>query len=164
MSRRFGRNQKRKMREQIAFAVNALEEARQGRKRMKEAYDEVYQELDDAKRIAGSMSVLFQPKAMKMRGSVREYVEVVSQHHPLSLDSMDTIKEIRSMRLPVLLSTIDEDRLHERVHIRVQYDGAAFGYCVTQATMQHVPNDILLRRVGQEIAQQLISAVKGVRS
>lgn len=161
MSRRFGRNQKRKMREQIAFAVNALEEARAGRKNMREMYEEAYQELDDAKRIAGSMSVLFQPKAMKMRDPVREYVEVIPHHPLLSFDSTSTIKEFRLIRLPALLSTIEQDRLQEQVHIRVEYDGGAFGYCITRDTMQYVPNDILLRRVGQEIAKQLISEVKG---
>lgn len=156
MSRRFGRNQKRKMREQLAFAADALDEARQGRKRLKDMLDDVSQELDDAKRIAGSMSALFQPQAMKMRGSVREYVEVVAQHHPLSLDSMDTLKEIRSMRLPVLLSHVDQDRLRELVHIRVHYENNVVGYGMTQEMLQIVPKDILVRRIGNEIAHQLL--------
>lgn len=159
MSRRFGRNQKRKMREQIANALQTLEDTRSSRKRMKELFDEVSQELDDAKRIAGSMSIMFKPTSIKMRGSVREYVEVISQNHPLSLDSMETMQAIRSMRLPLLLSTIDQDRLKEMVHVRVHYENNAVGYGITQEVMHCVPKDILLQRVGLEVAQQLLQQI-----
>lgn len=162
MSRRFGRNQKRKMREQVANAILMLEETRASRKRMKELLDEVSQELDDAKRIAGEMSVLFKPKPVRMN-SVREYVEVVAHTHMLSMDSIETIQAIKSMRLPVLLSSIEQDMLKEMVHVRVHYDGGALGYAVTQQTMRSVPKDILLRRVGSEIAHQLIETVMGNR-
>lgn len=159
MSRRFGRNQKRKMREQIANAMQTLEEARASRKRMKEMFDDMAQELDDAKRIAGPMSILFEPTTTALQGAVRDYVEVGAQAQPLSLDFMEAARTFRSMRLPLLLSKVDQDRLQEMVHVRVRYEDKTVGYGITQEVMQCVPRDILLRRVGVEVAHQLIQEI-----
>jgi len=162
MSRRFGRNQKRKMREQIAFAVEALEEARDGRKRMKELYDEAQQEISDAKQIAGQMSVLFDPTSISMRGSARDHFEVMGQTSLPSLDSinsMATATTFKSMRLPMILSRMSQDVLGEMIHVRVHYDDKTLGYALTQEVMRVVPHDILFRRIGAEIGHQLIQEI-----
>jgi hypothetical protein len=177
MSRRFGRNQRRRAREQIAALTDEC-------KRTYSAYNmaaglneyqgkrigELEAELNEAKGMAHGLSVLFPAKTVSAPEAKRAIVagapfavkggpELVPLAVPQDLTEVDEALMYRQIPLPVLLMRIRQDILDGRVHVRVAFnDGSGeTGYAINGRDFCQYPQDVMVRRVREIIAPQIAS-------
>jgi hypothetical protein len=171
MSRRFGRNQRRRAREALAAAQ--IEAARMEcayrtadalSSMLVELVDDLTAELDEAKGMAHGLSILFPARSQTLpeetgKSVRRGYHVTVPGMLPLSSIEVDEralvdMEPLRLVRLPVLLTRIHEDVLHNRVHVRVAFnDGSGeTGYAIDPREFHQYPRDVMVKRVHKIIA------------
>lgn len=165
MSQRFGRNQKRAMRAQIASAeAVAAERLRMAEYSRTEA-KYVRDELDEAKEIAGRMSILFPATSMEMDRKQR-YVQIpeVNDWQSLSIlaEDMDNTSKacIKVHTLPVLLANIQRDPLRRAFHVAVEFDGGEWGYALTREAIASMPLADLTRLIAYRLAPMIAAEMK----
>lgn len=147
MSKRFGRNQRRRAREALADREErilqlgcALDMQRGHVKHLRERPDELQQVLEDAMDMAGRMSVLFPASTTAVDFEPRRTFEVQVKQ-VLSFDECKQLKGSISatfgvQRLPVMLARIDRDALDRAVHLMVEFNGKKVGYAVSDSALQ----------------------------
>lgn len=178
MSKRFGRNQRRRAREAIAAlsteAALNLEESRRwyGAYTMadglaKDLGAKLYAlraELDDAKDIAHRMSHLFpvtefsqEDRPPPRRGemfmvavpsSLQELSQFLSEHSPAEM-------AYRRVPLALLLAKVHPDALNHGIHVRVHFANNEVAYGITAAAWHTMSVKERIVRIQREIAPQL---------
>lgn len=134
MSKRFGRNQRRHMREQINALRVSVTIGRVSSQHLRESINKLRSEIEEAKRMLPFHSVLFD-------------AGVVS----LSARTMETINLVNTP-LPVLLSKIVPDGLNGAVHTHVRFGDGRWGYAVSRDALKLMPHDLLVRRISEGLA------------
>lgn len=178
MSRRFGRNQKRRMREELLGAVavadylevrlaecrKASEMDRALLRHQSEQIDHLRSIMTDAIRIAGEMSAIFPPNNMAVDGPARGRVMARQTTRPLLPKSpVDFFKmEIAAIdhELKVMLHSIRPERLRASTHVRVQFGDGGWGYAISEAALIDTPLDILSRRIAEELSKVIAIGMK----
>ena len=171
MAKRFGRNQRRKMRERIAALDTALFMDRALQKRQRAMIDYLAHELSTARRIAGNLSVLFETsdRPMRLSGPVQREIRVhkVEPLRAPSENSGDAIATtVQAVPLPVMVADLDQDKMSDAVHTRVCFGDGRWGYAVSGLAIQAMPFDVLVERMSKELALQIAHDLKkmsGVR-
>lgn len=148
MSRRFGRNQRRRAREALAAASSEAE-------RFKTAHEmtsgllshvaaskrELEQQIEEAKRMVGPYSALFSPETTESQQKADPWVRL--RVAPLT-DCEDSIFDLGSMGaretmtfidLPAMLASVHKDTLTDKVHVLVQYEGDQWAYHIDRRTL-----------------------------
>lgn len=100
MSKRFGRNQKRKMREQIENISNAEKMSRELARHYCTRLQDAKAEIEEAKRMVGEQSALFSPQ--HYRANFRSHHYEVAMMPRLSLYEDSSIANYKRIRLPVM--------------------------------------------------------------
>lgn len=147
MSKRFGRNQRRRAREALADREerilqlgSALDMQRGLAKHLRERLDELQQVLEDAVEIAGPMSVLFFASTAAVDFEPRRTLEVPAKQVLSSDECMQLKGSISAtfgvQRLPVMLAHIDRDALDRAVHLMVEFNGKKVGYAASESALQ----------------------------
>jgi len=176
MSRRFGRNQRRRAREALAAAqadtarmTRAYDMAKGLAQHLGERKRALEDELNEAKDIAGRLSVLFPATEFHQGGDpsrarqaardiglavdvpelVRERMSVVDS---LPLEAYDTF---RRQRLPVLLSEVRPDAMNLAVHARITFADKTSGYAISALSLQAMSRREIEERVFHVIAPDL---------
>jgi hypothetical protein len=177
MSRRYGRNQKRAARQALAEASQVIDSVRCNAlsdrgllREMSQRLAEIRRELDDAKRIAGRMSILFPATTTAVQGPARDSIETYlhQSQTPMSyLESGEaTLQDavLRTMRLPMLVKRIQADRLQQAIHARVKFGDGLWRYGISMDAVQGMPTrelaDLLSRELGLTMAQDLHEALQ----
>ncbi|WP_416763112.1 hypothetical protein ACNI65_11395 [Roseateles sp. So40a] len=173
MGRRFGRNQRRRAREDqaqlaaklqkvsdtLAFAATtAIERGH--------TVHELTCEIAAAKAMLARRSALMRPEGWKFGG------EPVPQVHldPFFDESPDTDHQLDAamlaqpvsferVPLDVLLTDVDRDYLKQRLHARVQFASADLYYAISPAAISSMRGSDLADRLATEIARQLAPAL-----
>lgn len=176
MSKRFGRNQKRAMREQIAFSAKTasnLSEAllmEQGLKvRLREKLDEANEVLSDVARILGRNFAGLKPEVREITEQQREYP--YRMHPPIqpvdfSFLRADEVPELVSFQLYELehvYPKIVRDRLTEAVHIHLQTPDGLKSYAVSGCAWFQMKMDRrrMLKEFAPMIADELARFIAG---
>lgn len=178
MSRRFGRNQKRRMREELLGAAavadylevrlaecrKASEMDRALLRHQSEQIDHLRSILTDAIRIAGEMSAIFPTNNMKVHGPARGRVMLRQPTNPwLNAAVADfSLMEIGAIdhELNLMLCKIQPERLQSSAHVRVTFGDGAWGYAISDAALLDVPLDILSRRISEELGKFVAVGMK----
>ena len=153
MSRRFGRNQRRAARERVAELERALQMDRALLAHVGERKRQLEQEISDAKRIVGHMSVLFEPGATRLDGPARGKMQVRT-HSAL----MDFHAQPKTIPLDVMIATLKSKSggaLDDAVHCKVMFDDRCWRYAISEAALHAIPEDILVERVTRELAMTI---------
>lgn len=187
MSRRFGRNQRRRAREALASAqaeavrmTVAYEMAKGLAEHQGRTISELKAILREATDIAGRMCIAFPvdesirvewPKPPTRWQAKHERVQA---HVPMTLEQCMALPDddIQAMtaampveHLPVLLTYIEPDALHRQVHARVQYSDNAVGYAIGEKSIALLTRQELERRIysfiAPDIARHLSHELKG---
>jgi hypothetical protein len=140
MSKRYGRNQKRAHRTRIAeleAEVAALKKDYSGMARTAQLLSD---EIECAKRIVGEYCVAFDPRSMTMPMGAGQYAEVVQHEREFGsgvcrywdFNPNEMLKPIslQRIRLPILCVLADHEHIRGSRHLRVVYDGRAWGYAI----------------------------------
>lgn len=163
MSKRFGRNQKRHMRERIAQTEKALEMDRALLRHKSERLGELQEDIDAAKRMVCEDSALFQPRTWDMANTpARDMLETYERK---ALDFMSSFeapmsKTIQRLPLHVLLSRVDRDRLGGVLHARVMFKGWQLGYAISEPALRAYSVRDLTKRLARELAEMLAKQIK----
>lgn len=167
MSRRFGRNQRRAARQALADSQHQLDVTRTSLSDAGARLQKIQREMNDARRIAGEMSILFPASVMGIPGPKRDHIQVRTFNPLDRLDPMDRHNRIaaRGQSLPVMLSRIDTSALRDAVHVRVRFGDRVVGYAISHDAIESTPKDILTDRLATELAHgmadQLHSTIRG---
>lgn len=158
--KRFGRNQRRRAREQInrlQAALDHQESVARGEARMRM---EAQTELMDAKKIGHAMSV-FAP--------VGRYKANFPPQHVIDIDNPDKTgglpargDDLRNVRLHAILANVKLEALHgvRFIHAHVTFSGGEAAYSITEGAMAVTPPDVLVRILAKELAISLAPQLK----
>lgn len=158
MARRFGRNRRRKMREQLAALDQALQML------LRYATEELgtaRKIINDARRIAGRASILFPAQTIEVDHDLHPGDKFrVATFEPFRLQDVgpgavraEQIAQTRS--LPQLISSINLDKMRQHVHYHVEYADRRVAYAVDERTLYLLPKDLRQREMTETIAAQL---------
>lgn len=160
MSGRFGRNKRRAARQAIAGLQKSLVNSHIHVAQQDEALSRLRREMDDARRIAGEMSVLFPARRVVVSGPRRNSIQVRSALQFLSSEYISDRAEMqlsaaRDQNLSVLLHQIDTSALRDAVHVRVHFGEQTMGYAISESAIQSTPPRVLTERVIRELSRSL---------
>jgi len=171
MANRFGRNQRRKMRERIGNLEEAIFMDRALQKRQRAMIDDLAQELANARRITNNLAVIFEAsdRPMQLSGPARREIQVMKQLQlkPSSIDSWGEHAGVEQLPLPVMVAELDQDKLAGAIHTRVRFGDGQWGYAVSELAIQAMPFDVLVERLTKELAHQIahdLKSMPGVRA
>lgn len=152
MSKRFGRNQRRRARERIAALEQASQIDRELLKHVNKRRSELEKEINDAKRIVGRMSVLFEPEARRLDGPARSPMHMFT--HSAAMDEGQAFfhNQSQTVPLPVMLSMVNRDGLDMAIHCKVMFGDGQWGYAISEEAVLATPKDVLVERICQQLA------------
>lgn len=163
MSKRYGRNQRRRARERIADLEQAVAMERGLLARVSHFKNLLEQEINEAKRIVGRMSALFEPEVRRLDGPARSPMHVFT--HSAVVDDGRAFFHNRSQTipLPVMLSMVDKDGLTGSIHCKVVFGDDQWGYALSEEAILAIPEDILVERIAGELAMTIGQQLKAVK-
>lgn len=174
MTQRFGRNQRRRAREALAVAstqIMALEALRElDTMRLGNLAHKVLllkTELDEAKGIAGRMSIVFPAQTLKLNIEAQESI-LDFVHTPMGslseYQSMDLQAQcIQSQTLPVLLAKIDRNSLDRAVHMVVEFRDKRAGYAISEDGLQSRTGAAMLAELKRSLPRVINVQLFGAR-
>lgn len=174
MSKRFGRNQKRHMREQIAqskaAADAALKLASASQKAELDLEYKLRQErfehrdfIADLARLVGDAAVIVgHPELSEYQ--YRDYDRAVP-HKPMEFEPFDEsfglLDTIRVETLRVLDFKPLRDHFAHQMHFRFELAGKTAGYAISEHALRTLPRRFIEERVAKEIARHLTGEIFG---
>lgn len=163
MSKRFGRNQRRQARERIAALEQAV--ARDGGllAHISERKRQLEKEINDAKRIVGRMSVLFEPEARHLDGPARSPMHMFTHSAVMDEGKAFFHNQSQTVPLPVMLSMVNRDGLDMAIHCKVMFGDGQWGYAISEDAVLATPEDVLVERITRELAMTIGEQLKAVK-
>lgn len=169
MTKRFGRTQRRRMRQKVAaleektssqlYQIEFMERQMDG---LTSNLLDARREIEEAKEVALAYSAVLKPEELRVSGRPRGNINLPRQDkNPMvfSFDGAIVPEDVmRYMRLPVLLTNLAS--YNDRLHVRVEFDNKEWGYAITQAAFTHTPRHILVKTIAREIAEAIIRDLK----
>ena len=168
MSRRFGRNQRRRAREEQARLHAELHQVSSTLTYTTKTAIErgqhlhaLTREIEAAKAMLPEHSALMRPEAMKLDGERRGRVHVFPEVDPYAFVDHAATEAASYERVPldVLLTDVERDYLKRTLHARVQFAGADLFYAISPSALQSMGGPGLADRLAQEIARQMVPAL-----
>ncbi|WP_067070385.1 hypothetical protein [Roseateles chitosanitabidus] len=164
MSRRFGRNQRRRAREaqaQLTVELNKTSDALSLTTRLSIERGRrvaiLEGEIQRAKAMLPSSSALFGPTAIADSGERRDRVYLGSAP-PFSLDDLSSEAmqppQMVTVPLDMLLTDVVRDSVARQLHARVQFAGVDLVYGISPEALDSMPIDQLRDRLSKELARQ----------
>lgn len=156
MSRRYGRNQKRRAREEIAQREQAIASLLTGmaqdRALLQRQRMDIAERDDQLKFVAKVLGTNF----IGLRPALYEFREKhQSDYFRHQVNGGDVL--MHTMRTYV---TSSPDRPDYMVHFRVELAGKSIGYAVSECALWDAPLDYLVRRISDEMALQLMDELR----
>lgn len=155
MSRRFGRNQRRQARERIAALEQAVAMDRGLLAHVSERKRQLEQEISEAKRIVGRMSVLFEPETKRLDGPARSPMHLFTHSAVVKEAQAFFHDRSKTVPLPVMLSRMNKDSLDMAVHCKVLFGDGQWGYAMSEEAVLATPEDVLVERIARELAMTI---------
>lgn len=161
MSKRFGRNQRRRMRESIERLEVANEMAQELSKHLGKKLRFLEDQIYEATRIAGNMTVLFPAKSIQMDGKARDSIDLPIQQDVKAYVDMavfDSVLQVQ--RLNVMLGAIDIDKLRCATHVKVKFGDERWGYALSDIAIISAPKDSLVKIITREFGHVMGTDLK----
>ena len=171
MSRRFGRNQRRRAREAIAQLGNEIESLQQARmldaglmRRQGDKLQALQQEIDDAKEILGPYCIAFKPKELKVEGEARRHVVMTASDQDLHAPSVGITPDsydYRRVLLPVMAAHVSRSDVRYQLHALVTFgDSAPAAYAVDERNAMLMSDRRLYEILVENLSLQMLHALK----
>lgn len=177
MSRRFGRNQRRRMREELASKDTRVAQLDSGLAMSNGLLRKTSQDIsmlrDAIKGISqrvGHMAMLeceaepFEGANLDYRRMRKFYLEVpkmydVRSYEPAMIDTMSALHVAREVMHVLDVDTL-RDRMSQQLHCRVYFDGHEIGYSMSEQAIRGYGAEALARKIAPEIARALAEKIK----
>ena len=150
MSKRFGRQQKRRLKAQVAYLEGELATVRTLGETNRQIVADVAQTL-------GQHFVCLPPSSMRVTANA----DVVYMHKQIrDLGEALTTPPFHAAFVPHALhvikaDVIDVDPIREAVHIRVDYPDGRAGYALSRMALEAIPKRVLFEHIAKNIAHQI---------
>lgn len=146
MSRRFGRNQRRRAREQMATLEHRLDESRHAAQFLTMRNAELCATIDDVEACLGPGFIGLPPR--KLRGILAKRKDL---HRPIYAAD----NKAQPVEMLVMEVRSETDRADHMMHIMVELDDRSVGYALSRTAIARAPVDVLVRRISYEVARHL---------
>lgn len=163
--RRFGRNQKRKMREQLENISYAEKMSRELAGHYSDKLRSAKDEIEDAKRIIGQNSALFSPRNHMVNSRSRRYdVAIIPDISMCDIGNMPVYSSYKKISLPVMLLEVQNKdsevfaRLGNQIHMRLDFSDYTIGYACDVDALRNMGVD----RIAKEVARLLHAKLQAV--
>lgn len=165
MSKRFGRNQRRRARLQVAaleqHTQNMTEAMTMDRGLLAEQSEtirELRTAIHNARKILGPYSAALPLEDYPVRAGWRDSIEVYV-HKPLEMgvpgETTPTIAGHREL-LSVFGVNVYRDEIDHHRHACVRFNGMAWDYAITPVTLAKMPPEILAETISSMLALQIV--------
>lgn len=169
MSKRFGRNQKRKLKAELEFlqCVNdskseLINSQHQTIEQIQNQRDNLYEEMRRARNIAGNMCVLFAPE--KFEGVVDEISNMVRipikkplRWSPELEFLLATPSALHILSLEVMIAMVEERPWDNMKHILVKYGkDKRWGYAFTPECLRNIPKNEVVTMITEQLAHLIM--------
>ena len=165
MSRRYGRNQKRRAREEAARLREAVDMANGLARYTTQKNHDLQDEIDRAKELLPEGSILLEPGTIKT-GSTTDVPIRMCVHgrvpDSISARQAETFA-MRSVPLDVLLTDVVLDQLQDKLHFNVLFADGVWRYSVARRALMNGPPGTekrLIADISRRLATQLILDLK----
>lgn len=165
MSKRFGRNQRRRARESIAeleqknaALTSGMAMDRGLLRHQSEQLADLRKQIAEAQKILGPYHVAFPAEDYVLGGKPRTPVGLPvmprfsDNPFPSNPEIMPSPIMIEHKLLSVLGLHVYEDEINMMRHVNVRFDGGSWGYAIDRATAATTPRDILIERIAIALA------------
>lgn len=166
MGKRFGRNQKRRMRqqieqlqreraaqdEQIALQIDALKRYKSAMNRIEDVIDKSHV-LNDASSIEAPRP---KPRTWRVPRDRRTSLDL---SYPMSEERPLELAELAAEELPTLLAEIEEQGIGTH-HVRIFHGGHQVAYAVDPAMLARMSRPMMIELISQEVGYLLADAYK----
>ena len=168
MSKRFGRNQRRQMRNQIG-RLEADVVAAQRTIKQTEAFGWRNREIvEETAHVLGRHFITLSPDQEEVFALDQLAhgwrVAMVGQKVPsyYSNDISPSHQEMCEILLPILRGSVQVDELRQRIHVRFTYSGRNVGYGIDLKSLMLLPPRIMAERIGREMALYLLKDLEAL--
>lgn len=171
MSKRFGRNQRRRAREAIATLQGALSDSEGTIDDLRSRLFDREDEIRNAKAMVAPFSSLFSPSrveterpAPRSSREARWQVDVTPQEEFLREALMTdplSVRTMQVMELDVFLATVEPNALSRKVHVILDYNDRTAGYAINEREIASMRRQDLARYLGQAVIPQLVNQLMG---
>lgn len=172
MGRRFGRNQKRRLRVQIASLETAQEQGRHQLEQVRSQHRRLEQLLQRVTEVLGAYSVALPPQT-ECRSAFEPFALsgkfLMHVPQPLDLLAADDLTAPPGMlqveRMYTLLARFEDTRaLNGRLHFRIALASGEVVYAISESALRTLPPQELERRLQEEagrlIARKLMDIIR----
>lgn len=166
MSKRFGRNQKRKLQESIRQCQEAKEMTDGLNRWLSSRHEKDVSTLRRVEEVLGKNSALLEPKqqfsetpAESQRSISIASMETPSYSHAMSNDAIIDM-ELHSTVLYLLTLVKKHDPTADAIHMEFCYKDGKVGYAISEQAMTSIPAELLIQHVSAEMAKMLIQEFK----
>lgn len=162
MSKRFGRQQKRKLRAEISELEKSLSILENRYKRLDYRAQDMADQIYEAKCILGHNSAFFKPESISVitaMGETRQYniptMQAASISYQHSSDFAMSHVPLTHVPLDVLATHVREDYARQCVHVVLSHPDGSSSYAVTKEALHSIP----ARQIKEHIAMSLASNI-----
>lgn len=166
MSKRFGRNQRRAARERIAALETKVAMDGVLLRHISDKKAQLEQEIVNAKRMVGRMSVLFEPDAKRFDGPTRDQVQAFSQSAVMEDSAPFFHAKSEVIPLDVMIAKVkkaDPAAFNSAIHCQVTFDDGRWHYAISESAMDAMPEDILVERIARDLAMTIGQDLKKIK-
>jgi hypothetical protein len=171
MSKRFGRNQKRRIREELLLEKQKslrLNEAYLTQlvlaAHMKKKLQYLEEILSDVTDVLESNSSALPVETMEVENLKCGFVDIADRQKMIPYDanfySIENMS-FQTQRLHVLTSQIQDDPIHTGKHVIVTFDDMHWGYALSWQAIKSIPHEKLSRNIAEFLAQLISNDLKG---
>lgn len=168
MSKRFGRNQRRAMRNKnrlLEARVHQLSEAvvmdRWLLDEQHEAIDRLKGEIRVAKTVLGKMNVAFSPTTVQHDNHNAQIRLPITDNASRFFDGAGVCEQIQeAVQLNVLVAKAFKDEMRRQVHCKVEMGGQVWGYSFDEMSVQFIPAEIMTQRIAESLADMIYADLR----
>ena len=170
MSRRYGRNQKRRAREAIASLaaanIEAKHDARLQRGLLTKFHGELSQAREEIRRAKAMLplgSILGEPSTLiDSRPPTTDVRVEVLPFGGMNIGDDAMSYRFESIPLDVLLTDSVLDEMNDRVHFDVRFAGNRSGYAISRSALQAMGGYDLIRMLAKNLAAHILADLKRI--
>lgn len=164
MSKRFGRNQKRRAREHIERLEKELADVRASPSILFRENSRLKRDIDLVRRALGPNSCLLEPVKQQMNSDPEPKMRThaIRRRPPMFEENISPTAKIDDVTMDVLLASVNIDKWMNSLHFKFYFRDRTIGYAVSEEAVANIPRDVLVDIMSHEVAELLVQKLKEV--
>lgn len=158
MSKRFGRNQRRKLAIENKSIKKELVDLKSMLKSVSNRNKQLEQIMDDTRRVLGNYFCTFDPTVVSCNNDVYNYYNISKDYESLQYENNlnDYQKLSFDIQTLAVMKPVVIKKLKGITHIKLAYGNNNFGYAISDEMIRYMPRDILIEKISCEIARTMV--------